>query len=104
MAFCRFCGKELVNGECDCREFQASMGNDNNTQYQEPYQKIKEPFVIPAFKIDLSSFSGFISSLRDQSGLSEPNSNANDRLSIMFRLYRIVLDQKKMKLLLSNII
>lgn len=78
MAFCRFCGKELVNGECDCREFQASMGNDNNTQYQEPYQKIKEPFVIPAFKIDLSSFSGFISSLRDQSGLSEPNSNAND--------------------------
>jgi hypothetical protein len=24
MAFCRYCGKELVNGECDCAEWKAA--------------------------------------------------------------------------------
>ena len=27
MAFCRFCGKELVDGKCDCVDFLNSMGD-----------------------------------------------------------------------------
>ncbi len=78
MAFCRYCGEELINGQCDCYEFQASIGNTTNNQYQEAYQSAKEPFLIQSFKPNFSSVSGFVSSMRDQSGLSEPTSNADD--------------------------
>lgn len=70
MAFCRYCGKELINGACDC---QAN---------QEPVKKVekknKEPFIIPSFHFNFSSLSGFISSLRDLSGLSEPVTSGKD--------------------------
>lgn len=79
MTYCRFCGKELVNGQCDCYEYQASMRNTGeNGQYQEPYQKSKEPFLIQNYKPDFSSASSFISSIRDQSGMSEPSSIVGD--------------------------
>ena len=81
MAFCRFCGKELVNGQCDCAEFQASIGNmgaSGGTQYQQPYQKDKDPFLIPSFNLNFSSMSSFVSSVRDQSGMSEPGSSVAD--------------------------
>lgn len=78
MSYCRYCGKELINGQCDCYEFQASIGNTTNNQYQEAYQPAKEPFLIQSFKPNFSSISGFVSSMRDQSGMSEPTSNARD--------------------------
>ena len=80
MAFCRFCGKELVNGQCDCYEYQASIGNgrDTDNKYQQAYEKSKDPFLVPDFKLDFSSLSGFMSSVRDQSGMSEPDLNTND--------------------------
>ncbi len=85
MAFCRFCGKELVNGQCDCEKFQASVGNmggngaaAENTQYQQAYQKSGEPFLVPKFKLNFSSPSSFFSSIRDQSGMSEPDLRTND--------------------------
>lgn len=95
MQFCRFCGKELVNGQCDCADFQASIGNAGNAgnqaqyqqtyqqsyqqqQYQQPYQKRHEPFLIQSFHPNFTSFSGFVSSVRDMSGISEPTSNSGD--------------------------
>ena len=81
MAFCRFCGKELSNGQCDCYEFQASIGNvgnGGNAQYQQAYEKVKDPFIIPSFNPNFSSLSGFVSSMRDQSGMSEPTTNTDD--------------------------
>lgn len=95
MAFCRFCGKELVNDQCDCYEFQASIGNvaeSENAQYQQQYEKRKDPFIAPSYNPDFSSFrgfissfnfnfsslSGFVSSLREQSGMSEPAANTKD--------------------------
>ena len=86
MQFCRFCGKELVNGQCDCAAFQASIGASSNVQYQtstgqyqEAYQqRTRDPFLVPSFKPNFSSASGFVSSVRDQSGMSEPDLNTND--------------------------
>lgn len=81
MSFCRYCGRELVNGQCGCYEFQASIGNTENTgnaQYQKAYQHAKDPFIIPSFNPNFSSVSGFVSSMRDQSGMSEPSSNVDD--------------------------
>lgn len=83
MAFCRFCGKELVNGQCDCYEFQASIGNvagcaGTSSRYQQPYQKSKDPFLVQSFKLNFSSVSSFLSSIRDQSGMSEPDLDTND--------------------------
>lgn len=78
MKYCRYCGKELVNGQCDCYEFQTSIGNTSANQYQEPYQQQKEPFLISSFNPDFSSVSGFVSSIRDQSGMSEPISSTGD--------------------------
>ncbi len=74
MSFCRFCGKELINGQCDCPKFQASMENESANQYQEQ----KDPFLISGFQTDFSSFSAFVSSMRDQTGMSEPTSNVSD--------------------------
>lgn len=81
MSFCRYCGKELVNNQCDCPEFRASVrnaGSREKTQYQEAYQKTRDPFIVTSFKPDFSSISGFVSSIRDQSGMSEPSSNYGD--------------------------
>jgi hypothetical protein len=94
MAFCRFCGKELVNGQCDCDAFQQAIGNSApvnnvgntnvsanipNPQYQQAYQQsARDPFLIPRFNLNFTSFSSFITSIRDQSGMSEPNSTHND--------------------------
>lgn len=94
MAFCRFCGNELVDGQCSCAEFQVSIGNAVNNesnpyqqnyqqsnqqqQYQQPYQKRREPFLIQSFHPNFSSFSSFVSSVRDQSGISEASSNIGD--------------------------
>lgn len=92
MAFCRFCGKEMVNGQCSCQEYQASIGNapkvesnpyqehyqKQQQQYQQPYQKRHEPFLIQSFHPNFSSFSSFVSSLRHQSGVSEETSNIGD--------------------------
>lgn len=87
MSFCRFCGKELVNGQCDCKEFQESIGNTANTkdtrqQYQEPYQKRHEPFLVQSFHPNFSSFSGLISSVRDQTGISEASSAVDRRAHV----------------------
>lgn len=78
MAYCRYCGKSLVNGQCDCAEFRKANGQSINSNYQEAYQKEKEPFLIQKFNLNFSSVSGFISSVRDQSGMSEPLTNSND--------------------------
>ncbi len=161
MAFCRFCGKEMVNGQCDCDGFRSSMMGQANSQhgaagqygnpmqggqyggqthdgqygnqyqggqhgnqyqggqygnqyqggqygnqyqsdqygnqyqngqygnqyqgsqsqsnqYQQPYEKEKDPFIIPSFKINASSFSSFMSSIRDMTGAGEPNSSGDD--------------------------
>ena len=112
MAFCRFCGKELVDGKCDCQKFQEFMEENRKDesdsyqkteqeqqyqqeyqqeeesyqeyqqeaeqQYQQTYEKRHEPFLVQSFQPDFSSFSSFVSSVRDQSGVSEPSSNAGD--------------------------
>ncbi len=113
MAFCRYCGKELVNGQCDCamsrrqqagaqpnggnvhvrkpepqvqannyggsyqNDYERPYQEDNQRSYNQPYQKIQEPFFVPSFNLDFSSFSGFISSIRDQSGVLEENRGNN---------------------------
>ena len=75
MKYCRYCGMELVDGQCSCYEFQLSIGNA-------PHQRIRnnrrDPWLISFFKPNFSSFSGFISSIRDLSGMSEPNSSFGD--------------------------
>lgn len=68
--FCRFCGKSLVDGQCSCPEFQASLGKEAEEQYKDT--SWEDPFIIPSFKLDFSSFSGFVASLRAQSGVSDP--------------------------------
>lgn len=78
MNYCKYCGKELVDGQCDCYEFQQSIEKINEEQIQVPYQKPVKPLLIQSFKMNFSSFSGFISSMRDLSGMSEPASNAYD--------------------------
>lgn len=71
MKYCRFCGSELIDGQCRCPEFQASIGAAS-------YQSTKDPFLIRSFHINTTSFSGFVSSIRDLTGISEPNSTAAD--------------------------
>ena len=75
MKYCRYCGMELVDGQCNCYEFQISIGNA-------PHQRIRnnrrDPFLISFFKPNFSSFSAFVSSIRDLFGMSEPNSSFGD--------------------------
>ena len=106
MAFCRFCGKELVNGQCDCAEFQASIGNmgaSGGTQYQQPYQKDKDPFLIPSFNLNFSSMSSFAFSPQELSpaaaaDAANPEVLWQIHLSIMCLLFRIALNQKRTRL------
>ena len=100
MAYCRFCGKELVNGQCDCAEFQASIGNaqkasgaaDTVNGQGAPegsgtarpswenavYREEKDPFLVPSFNLDFSSPRKFATSFKRQCGLSDPNSTTTD--------------------------
>ena len=79
MAYCRFCGKDIGDGPCNCVEFQASIGNPYYTgDGEQSHKKKKDPFVIPIFKPNFSSFSSFMSSIRDLSGMSEASSASAD--------------------------
>lgn len=73
MNYCRFCGKELVNGQCDCEEFLNQTPNATTKR-----RLFKDPLFITSPKVNLSSVSGFISSVRDLSGMSEPTGNQGD--------------------------
>lgn len=109
-SFCKYCGKELVDGKCDCAGFIAANSGapvppqpqpqpqpqptpgynqqfDPNQQYyaQGQYQQQfinqsagKDPLIIPKFGLDFSSLSSFFSSIRDQTGMSEPESSKKD--------------------------
>lgn len=66
MGFCRFCGKELVNGQCSCPKFQASIRKTE----RETYQDVKAPFFASSFHPDYSSVSSFMSSIRDYTGIN----------------------------------
>lgn len=68
--YCRYCGKELKDGICDCAEFQE--------EYNDGVLNEKEPFLIKEFHVDTSSFSGFVTSLRNLSGVDEQSSDATD--------------------------
>ena len=74
MKYCRYCGMELVDGQCNCYEFQASIGN----MPQHRARGGRAPFLISFFKPNFASFRGFISSIRDMCGMSEPNSSFGD--------------------------
>jgi hypothetical protein len=59
--YCRFCGKKLVDGKCDCREFKTGFSFDFDPK------EYKHPFFVPGFKyLDFSSISAFITSMREQ--------------------------------------
>ena len=75
MKYCRYCGMELIDGQCSCYEFQASIGN---APQQRQRNSRKAPFLISYFKPSFASFSSFMSSLRDMTGMSEPNSSFAD--------------------------
>lgn len=75
MKYCRFCGKELINGECNCDAFQYSI---HGHHYSARNPREKEPFFVTDFTVDVSSPSGFISSIREQSGLDERSSLSQD--------------------------
>ena len=122
MAYCRFCGKELVNGQCDCDEFLASVGKKKESHrqeeahtyagqgaseqkryreeqrytgrqykeqryeephqeeqhYEEAYHRTRDPFFVQSVGIDFSSPSSFVTSIRDQSGVSDPAASTGD--------------------------
>ncbi len=100
MAFCRYCGKELVNGSCSCPDFVQNMQNStaqyqgqSQNQYQESYQyqteyqqgqyqyqkmNNKDSFFVSSFSVDTSSVRGFFSSIRDMFGVSETASDVSD--------------------------
>ncbi len=75
MKYCRYCGRELVNDQCACNEFQISIGNV-------PTQKVrtgkKSPFLISFRKPSFESFSSFTSSIKDMYGVNEPNTSLSD--------------------------
>lgn len=75
MKYCRYCGMELVDGQCNCYEFQASIGN---ATYQPVQDTKKDSFLISFAKPNFSSFRGFVSSIREMCGMSEPNSSFAD--------------------------
>lgn len=84
MAFCRFCGKELVNGQCDCSGYRQYINNigqmdeQNDDQYQQDCQDKKEPFLNSSIHFNFSSFSGFVSSMRDLSGTDKVETEDQD--------------------------
>lgn len=77
--YCRFCGNPLINGKCNC---QRSMGADPEVRRFQGFNislpKMREPFLVPSFNLNMTSFSSFISSFRDQTGISEKSSDNSD--------------------------
>lgn len=73
--FCPYCGRKMVNGRCECIGFQNSKNKGINGFLN---TNGKEPFLIPSFNLNTSSFSGFMSSIRDLSGMSEASSSIDD--------------------------
>ena len=71
--FCPYCGHALVNGQCNCVDFLTAHG-----MYIPPQPVEKDPIIMPFTKINISSFSGFISSLREITGTTEKYSDAKD--------------------------
>lgn len=152
MEYCRFCGKELVNGMCDCMGFQNDLrqkqiankapvrrppmppqsspytsapprpqgmpqqnggpraqapnrplqnpgqapqqgqyrgarqqndgyyygGQEYGQPYPNPNSKPKIPFIAPSLSFKFNSFSAFISSVRDQTGMDDATKTKND--------------------------
>lgn len=74
--YCRFCGKELVDGQCGCPEFQA--GYAFHTDYESQEQEAKDPFLVSNMKLDFTSVSGFVTSMRYQTGVGESYNGAAD--------------------------
>jgi len=70
MNYCRYCGSQLVDGECQCAAFQESIGNVSAPP--------KKPWLMPFHRIRFTSFSRFVSSIRDMCGISEPGSGRTD--------------------------
>ena len=80
MAYCIYCGKELINGRCNCPEFRAhhpEYEDYDQADYTEPQGK-KNPFFIPSFNPSFRSVSSFFSSIRDMTGMSEPIADNQD--------------------------
>lgn len=67
--FCRYCGRDLVNGECSCAEFQAGMRLEKKELYDKSYYK--DPFFIQQMKLDFTSASSVLTSFRNQAGVAE---------------------------------
>lgn len=71
MNYCRFCGSELIDGKCECAEFKRENAGARP-------RRPSLPLLIQSFKPNFSSFSAFISSIRDLSGMSEAVSSSAD--------------------------
>lgn len=80
MSYCYKCGKEIVDGVCDCMKPQLDASDDDtvNLNYKQPYDKSNDPWIIPKFVLKKSSFSSLVSSVRDFSGLSDAASVGDD--------------------------
>ncbi len=74
MAFCRFCGKELIDGGCDCPASQA----DAFHQSADIPAPAREPFLIRQFHLDLTSVTRFLTSVKELLGVSEVTSVTTD--------------------------
>lgn len=72
--YCPYCGKILIQGKCDCAGF-INARNKGNVLFN---TNGKDPFLISSFHINTSSFSSFITSIRDMTGMSEPSSSSED--------------------------
>ncbi len=72
--YCRHCGKEI--GMCNCKESRKEMGWDKGNDNQGTLNH--EPFLASFYDLDFSSFSAFISSLRERSGIGEKTSDTVD--------------------------
>ena len=59
MKYCRFCGKELVEDQCDCLEFRRANAPEGGKR-----RLFRDPLLIPSFKVNVKSVSGFISCRR----------------------------------------
>ncbi len=88
MAFCRFCGKELMGEYCDCPAAQeeAFPQNGGAPIFDEPFfqeqvvtgEPEREPFLIRQFHLDLSSLTRLITSIKELLGISEVTSVTTD--------------------------
>lgn len=77
MAFCRFCGKELVDGKCDCVDFLNSMGGIPVENIKKPSRR-REPFIIPKINIKFNSPRAFFTSIGVMFGMKDPDVDVNN--------------------------